>query len=402
MKWGLTNMTGILTAILSFIVLTGVAFLLSNDKKNINWKAVGILFAGQLVTAFVMLNTSFGQKALKAVADFFAKLMTFGAEGINFVFGGFAYTEGTVPFLVNVLMLIVFTSTLLSVLTYLRVLPLLIKYVGGFIAKITGLPVVESFSTVASSVFGDTGALIAVKNHIPKMDKNRLFIATTASMTSVSASILGAYMTMLPAEYVLVALPLNIMSGLLLASMVAPAKKVEGEKIEIKDMVTDKSIFEAIGNGALDGLKVAGIVGAMLIAYVSLIAMINAMLMGSIGTDLTSIMGYVLAPVAWLMGVPANEIVTAGGVMGTKIVSNEFVAMLGFTELIPTLSAKTVAVVSAFLISFANFSSIGIILGTVQAIDAKQAGVVAKFGLKMLLVATMASVFTATVVGLFI
>jgi nucleoside permease NupC len=113
-------------------------------------------------------------------------------------------------------------------------------------------------------------------------------------------------------------------------------------------------------------------------------------------------MGYILSPVAWLMGVPANEMIQAGGVMGTKIISNEFVAMLGFQEMIPSLSAKTVGVVSAFLISFANFSSIGIIIGTVQAIDEKQSGVVASFGLKMLLVATMASVLTATVVGLFI
>ena len=390
-----------LTAILSVIVLVGTAYLLSNDKKNINYRAVGILFVAQLITAWIMLNTTIGGKILTAIANGFSKVMEFGNEGIMFVFEGFAFEPDTVPFLISVLMLIVFTSTLLSVLTYIRVLPLLIKYIGGFIAKVTGLPIVESFSTVASSIFGDTGALLAVKNHIPKMDRNRLFIATTASMTSVSASILGAYMTMIPAEYVLVALPLNVMSGLLLASMVAPAKAREGETVDIKEMITDNSIFEAIGNGAIDGLKVAGIVGAMLIAYISLIAMINFGLNGLFGTDLTTILGYILSPVAWLMGVPAFEMVQAGGVMGTKIVSNEFVAMMGFSPMIETLSPKTVAVVSAFLVSFANFSSIGIILGTVQAIDSKQAAVVSKFGLKMLLVATMASVLTATVVGVF-
>ncbi|MGE6486709.1 NupC/NupG family nucleoside CNT transporter [Paenisporosarcina sp. NPDC076898] len=395
-------MTGILTAILSVIVLLGAAFLMSNDKKNINYRAVVILFVAQLITAYAMLNTTIGGQVVKAVTDFFAKLMVFGNEGIAFVFGGFEFENDRPVFFISVLLLIVFTSTLLSVLTYIRILPLMIKYLGGAVSKLTGLPVIESFSTVASSIFGDTGALIAVKNHIPKMNKNRLFIATTASLTSVSASIVGAYMTMIPAEYVLVALPLNIMSGLLLASMVAPAQSVEGEEIRVKDMINDKSLFEAIGNGAIDGMKVAGIVGAMLIAYISLIAMINFVLTSTIGIDLTTIMGYVLSPVAWLMGVPANEMVQAGGVMGTKIISNEFVAMLGFQEMIPNLSAKTVGVVSAFLISFANFSSIGIIIGTVQAIDEKQSGVVAKFGLKMLLVATMASVLTATVVGLFI
>lgn len=395
-------MTGILTAILSVIVLLGAAFLMSNDKKNINYRAVVILFVAQLVTAYAMLNTAIGGQVVKAVTDFFAKLMVFGNEGIAFVFGGFVFENDRPVFFISVLLLIVFTSTLLSVLTYIRILPLMIKYLGGAVSKLTGLPVIESFSTVASSIFGDTGALIAVKNHIPKMNKNRLFIATTASLTSVSASIVGAYMTMIPSEYVLVALPLNIMSGLLLASMVAPAQSVEGEEIRVKDMINDKSLFEAIGNGAIDGMKVAGIVGAMLIAYISLIAMVNFVLTSTIGIDLTTIMGFVLSPVAWLMGVPANEMVQAGGVMGTKIISNEFVAMLGFQEMIPNLSAKTVGVVSAFLISFANFSSIGIIIGTVQAIDEKQSGVVAKFGLKMLLVATMASVLTATVVGLFL
>lgn len=402
MKWGVLNMTGILTAILSVIVLLGSAYLMSNDKKNINYRAVGILLVAQLVTAYAMLNTTIGGQVVKAVTDFFAKLMVFGNEGIAFVFGGFEFENDRPVFFISVLLLIVFTSTLLSVLTYIRILPLMIKYLGGAVSKVTGLPVIESFSTVASSIFGDTGALIAVKNHIPKMNKNRLFIATTASLTSVSASIVGAYMTMIPAQYVLVALPLNIMSGLLLASMVAPAQSVEGEEIRVKDMINDKSLFEAIGNGAIDGMKVAGIVGAMLIAYISLIAMVNFVLTSTIGTDLTTIMGFVLAPVAWLMGVPANEMVQAGGVMGTKIISNEFVAMLGFQEMIPNLSAKTVGVVSAFLISFANFSSIGIIIGTVQAIDEKQSGIVAKFGLKMLLVATMASVLTATVVGIFI
>lgn len=395
-------MTELLIAILSVMVLLGAAFLMSNDRKNINYRAVGILFVAQLVTAYAMLNTTIGGQVVRAVTNFFSKLMEFGNEGIAFVFGGFEYQNDMPVFFISVLLLIVFTSTLLSVLTYIRVLPLMIKYLGGAVSKVTGLPVIESFSTVASSIFGDTGALIAVKTHIPKMNRNRLFIATTASMTSVSASIVGAYMTMIPAEFVLVALPLNVMSGLLLASMVAPAQLVEGEQINIKDMIHDKSLFEAIGNGAIDGMKVAGIVGAMLIAYISLIAMVNFILTSTIGTDLTTIMGLVLSPVAWLMGVPANEMVQAGGVMGTKIISNEFVAMLGFKEMIPALTPKTVAVVSAFLVSFANFSSIGIILGTVKAIDEKQAGVVATFGLKMLLVATMASVLTATVVGLFI
>lgn len=393
-------MTGILIGILGIIITFGVAFLLSNDKKNINYRAVGILFVLQLAVSAFMLNTSIGGNILEAIAAGFAKLMTFGNEGINFVAGGLV-PEGKTVFAISVLLLIVFTSTILSILNYIRILPLAIKYLGGAIAKVTGLPRIQSFSVVASSVFGDTGALLAIKDHIPTFNKNQLFVATTASMTSVSASIVAAYMTLIPAEYVLIALPLNVLSGLIMATMVAPVKE-ENAEISIKDMVKEKSFFEAVGNGAIDGMKVAAIVAAMLIAYVSLLALVNYGVEGLTGMKIETILGYVLSPVAFIMGVPWSEAVQAGSVMATKIVANEFVAMLGFGPVIGTLSAKTVGIVSVFLISFANFSSIGIIQGTVQSFSQEQGAGVAKFGMKMLLVATMASVLSATIVGLFL
>ncbi|MCI2255280.1 NupC/NupG family nucleoside CNT transporter [Domibacillus sp. PGB-M46] len=393
-------MTSILVGIVGIILTFGTAYLLSNDKKNINYRAIGILFVLQLAVAAFMLNTNIGGQILKAVAAGFAKIMMFGNEGINFVLGGLV-PEGQTVFFINVLLLIVFTSTLLSILNYIRILPLIIKYLGGAIAKLTGLPRIQSFSVVTSSIFGDTGAIVAIKNQLPSFNLNQLFVATTASMTSVSASIVAAYMTMIPAEYVLVALPLNIMSGLILATIVAPVKE-ENVDVNISEMVREQSLFEAIGNGAVDGIKVAGIVAAMLIAYVSLLAMINYGIEGVTGMKLETILGYVLSPVAIVMGVPIAESVQAGAVMATKILANEFVAMLGFAPLLDTLTAKTVGIVSVFLISFANFASIGIIQGTVQSFSQEQGARVAGFGLKMLLVATMASVLSATIVGLFL
>lgn len=392
----------ILIGIVGILSVIGLAFLLSNDRKLINYKAIGIMLAVQFALTAFMFSTEIGNHIVKSIAAGFTKITNFGNEGIMFVTGGWI-PEGGHVFFINVLLLVVFTSTLLSILNYIRVLPLTIKYVGGLISKVTGIPNVLAFSTVSSSVFGDTGALLAIKNHIPLMDKNRLFVATTASMTSVSASIVASYMTMIPAEYVLVALPLNVLSGLIVASMVAPVETTyEDEEIRIEDMVKESSIFEAIGNGAIDGLKVAGIVAGMLIAYISLMAMVNYGVEGITGFKLEYLVGYLLAPVAFLMGVPLGETIQAGSVMATKILTNEFVAMLGFKEMIPTLSDKTVAVVSTFLISFANFSSIGIIQGTVAGFHKEQSNVIAKFGLKMLLVATLASVLSATIVGLFV
>jgi nucleoside transport protein len=392
---------GILIGLTGVLFTLGVAWLLSNDKKNINYRAVGILFVLQLLTSWFMLSTEIGGKIIKVVTALFNKIIQFGNEGINFVVGGWI-PEGNFVMFVNVLLLIIFTSTLLSILNYLRILPLAIKYIGGFIAKITGLPKVESFSTVASSVFGDTGALLAIKKYIPTMNRNRLFIATTASMTSVSASIVASYMQLVPAEFVLVAIPLNVLSGLILSSMVAPVKVEDDEDVDINSMIKESSVFEAIGNGVIDGLKVTGIVAGMLIAYISLMAMVNYGIEGLTGMKLEELFGYVLAPVAFLMGVPVNEIVQAGSVMATKVIANEFVAMLGFKDMIPHLSDKTVGVITTFLISFANFSSIGIIQGTVAGFHKEQADTVAKFGLKMLLVASMASVLSATIVGLFL
>ncbi|MHA2890553.1 nucleoside transporter C-terminal domain-containing protein [Bacillus cereus] len=240
-------------------------------------------------------------------------------------------------FFVNVLMQIIFVTAILRTLTYIRILPLAIKYIGGFVSKVTGLPKVESFVAVNSMIFGDTSAILAVKSFIPKLSDNRLFIIVTSSLVTVSASILGAYISMIPAEFVLVALPINVFFGLILSSIVCPVSKEEDdEKINIKEMLPERSLFEAIGN--------------------------------------------------WTI----------------KVAANEFVAMLDFTKMIPHMSHKTVGIVSAFLISFANFSSIGIILGTLQTISHQKASELAKVGLKVLLVATMESILTGAIVGLFL
>ncbi|WP_409274854.1 NupC/NupG family nucleoside CNT transporter [Neobacillus sp. SCS-31] len=389
----------ILIGILGILALIATAWLMSNDKKNINFRAVGIMLAVQLFIAWFMLNTSIGQKVLQAIVNVFNKVLSFGNEGIAFVFGDLA---GKNYFFVNVLMMIVFVSALLSILTYTRILPLAIKYIGGAVAKITGLPKIESFVAVNSMVFGDTTAILSVKSQIHKLSPNRLFIVVTSSLVAVSCSILGAYMQMIPAEFVLVALPINVFSGLILSSMVSPVSKEEDEEIEIKEMIPEKSLFEAIGNGTLIGGKTALIVGAMLITYIGLLAMINFVLENLVGMTFQEIIGYVFAPVAFIMGIPASEIVRSGSIMGTKVAANEFVAMLDFMKIIPEMSPKTVGIVSAFLVSFANFSSIGIVLGTVQAINGEQASRLAKVGLKVLFVATLGSVLTGTIVGLFL
>lgn len=390
----------ILIGIIGLAIMLGLGYLMSNDKKNINFKAIGILLVMQVAVTLVMFKTKVGLVIVEAVSNFVTKILMYGVEGVNFVTGGLV-PEGGMVFFINVLMLIIFTSTLLSILTHIKLLPLAIKYIGGALSKVTGLSKIVTFNSVNSIFFGQSESILAVKSHLDKMSDNKLFIISTTAMASVSASIMGAYMTMIPAKYVLVAMILNSLSALIIATMVAPDKVTENEEINIKDVSQTKSIFEAISVGALDGGKVALIVASMLVAYIGLMALINGVFMGVFGMDLTSMLGYVFAPIAFIMGVPTAEILTAGSIMGTKLATNEFVAMMQFQPLIPELTTKTVAIVSTFLVSFANFSSIGIIGGSIQAVNGAKAGVVAKFGFKMLVVATMASIITATIVGIF-
>lgn len=392
----------ILIALVGLALLLGVAFLMSNDKKNINFKAVGIMIGLQILVSWLLLSTTAGLKVIEKVSKGFEKLLSYGYEGINFVVGGWI-PDGGSPFFVNVLLPVVFTAALLSLLTHLRILPYIIKYLGGLLSKITGLPQVESFNAINSVFFGQSEAVLAIKSQIGNLDRNRLFIVSTSAMASVSAALIASYMTMLPAKYVLVGVILNMFSGLIVASIIAPVKaKKEDSEIVIEDMIHTKNVFDAIGTGAIDGGKVTLIVGAMLIGYLGLLALLNGIFNGIFGMDLTTMIGYVFAPFAYLMGIPSSEIITSGSIMGTKLLSNEFVAILQLQPLLDVLSAKAAAVLSTFLVSFANFSSIGIITGAVQAINGAKAREVSGFGLKLLLVATMASLLSATVVGLFV
>ncbi|KAB7668446.1 NupC/NupG family nucleoside CNT transporter [Bacillus sp. B1-b2] len=391
----------ILIGILGLLIVLGLAFVLSNDKKGINYKAIIILFVLEFVVALIMFKTTFGLKVVEATSNGVTKVLSYGYEGVSFVTGGLVPEGGSV-FFINVLMLIIFTSTLLSLLTHIKVLPLAIKYIGGALSKITGLSKVITFNSVNSIFFGQSESILAIKGHLDVMNANKLFIVCTSAMASVSASIMGSYMEMLPAKYVLAAMILNALSALIIATIMAPIKKDDDETININDVSNTNSIFGALSAGALDGGRVALIVAAMLVAYVGLLALIDGFFEGIIGISFTEILGYIFAPIAWIMGIPSSDILTAGSVMGTKLAANEFVAMLQFQPLISELPEKTVGIVSTFLVSFANFSSIGIISGSIQAINGEKAEIVAKFGFKMLLSATLVSTLTATIVGLFL
>lgn len=393
----------ILLGIIAIFIVLGTAYLMSNNKQLVNYKSIIIMLILQIALTWFMFKTEIGTAIIKAISAMFDKLIEFGTEGVNFVFGGFVLGESGV-FFFNVLLLIIFFATLLSVLTYLKILPTIIKYIGGLISIVTGLPRIESFNAVNSIFFGQSEALIAIRSQFHYLDDNRLFIVCASAMSSVSASIVGAYIQLLPAEYILVALPLNMFSALMVASIMNPVVVPKAQdRVDIRDVSQDKSVFEAMGNGALEGGKIALIVASMLIAFIASLALVNWLIQLVFqGITLQQILGFILAPIAILMGIPMDEVMEAGAIMGTKIVTNEFVAMLDFQPMQAYMSEKTIAIVTVFLTSFANFSSIGIIAGTVKGIDSKKAPIVSKFGMKLLINAILTSILSATVAGLFI
>lgn len=266
---------GILLAIVAIALVLGLAWLLSNDKKYIPFKGIGIMLVSQVIITWFMFNTSFGETIILWIFDLFNKLISFGRSGAEFVIGGIEIS-GDQVFLFDVLMIIIFFATILSVLTYIKILPFIIKYVGAILSKITGLPKIESFNAVNSLFFGQSEALLGIKSQFHRLTDNRLYIVSASAMGSVSASIVGAYMTMIPPQYVLVALPLNMFSALIIASIIAPVKTdEEDDEVDVKNVSGAKSVFEAMANGALDGGKIALIVAAMLIAFLASLELVN-------------------------------------------------------------------------------------------------------------------------------
>ncbi|WP_422658390.1 NupC/NupG family nucleoside CNT transporter [Paenibacillus sp. EC2-1] len=389
-----------LIAIVGVLVVFGLAFIISNDKRNIRYRPLATMIVLQLILGFLLLNTSIGEYLVKAIASVFESLLEYAAEGIDFVFGGIA-NEGAGPFFLGVLLPIVFISALIGILQYIKVLPIIVRYIGIVLSKVNGMGKLESYNAVASAILGQSEVFISVKKQIALIPKHRMYTLCASAMSTVSMSIVGAYMTMIEPRYVVTALVLNLFGGFIIASIVNPYRVSKEEDILEVQEEEKQSFFEMLGEYIMDGFKVAITVAAMLIGFVALIAMINGIFDAIFGISFQQILGYIFAPFAFVMGVPWKEAVDAGSIMATKLVSNEFVAMLDLANF-KDMSERTIGIVSVFLVSFANFSSIGIISGAVKGLNEKQGNVVARFGLKLLYGATLVSVLSATIAGLFL
>jgi nucleoside transport protein len=394
------NIIFLLTGLLMVFIL---AFVVSNNRKQIRYKPILYMLIAQFVIAFVLLHSKIGVIFISLVAKTFERLMDMGMEGVNFVFSGIE-NKGESTFFLHVLLPIVFISVLIGILNYLKILPFIIKYTGLGLSKLNGMGKLENYLAVSSAVLGQSEVFLTTKEQLGMVSSKRLYTLCTSAMSAVSMSIIGSYMTMLPAKYVVVAIFLNILSALIIANIINPyeLKKEEDFVAGTPNREGKAGFFDVVSESIMDGFKVAVIVAAMLIGFIALMALINAIFSAIFHITFQTLLGYVFAPVAFLMGVPWHDAVQAGSIMATKLITNEFVAMINLKAIAGGLSAKTMGILSVFLISFANFGSIGIIIGSVKALNEKRADEVARFGMKLLYGSTLASILSATIAGCFL
>ncbi|WP_445478150.1 NupC/NupG family nucleoside CNT transporter [Lysinibacillus irui] len=390
-----------LISLCGLLLVFALAFLMSKNKKEIKYKYIVIMLIIQFLLAALLLNTTVGYVLIKGITKVFDHLLSYANAGISFVFGGLA-NEGESPFFLTVLLPIIFISVLIGILQHFKILPLFMKWIGLFLSKVSGMGKLESYNAVASAMVGQSEVFITVKKQLDKIAPHRMYTLCASAMSTVSMSVVGAYMTMIEPKYVVTAIVLNLFGGFIIVSIINPYTVDEKEDILTIEDEHKQAFFQMIGEYIMDGFKVAIIVGAMLIGFVALMDLINSLFDMIIGISFQEILGYIFAPIAFLMGIPWADAVSAGGIMATKLVTNEFVAMINLGDVSASMSERTLGIISVFLVSFANFSSIGIISGAVKGLNERQGNVVARFGLKLLYGATLVSILTAIIVGLII
>ncbi|EBB8062504.1 TPA_asm: NupC/NupG family nucleoside CNT transporter [Salmonella enterica subsp. enterica serovar Infantis] len=347
-------MDRVLHFVLALAVVAVLALLVSSDRKKIRIRYVIQLLVIEVLLAWFFLNSDVGLGFVKGFSEMFEKLLGFANEGTNFVFGSMN-DQGLAFFFLKVLCPIVFISALIGILQHIRVLPVVIRAIGFLLSKVNGMGKLESFNAVSSLILGQSENFIAYKDILGKMSRNRMYTMAATAMSTVSMSIVGAYMTMLDPKYVVAALVLNMFSTFIVLSLINPyVVDASEENIQMSNLHEGQSFFEMLGEYILAGFKVAIIVAAMLIGFIALIAALNALfatVTGWFGYSISfqGILGYIFYPVAWVMGVPSSEALQVGSIMATKLVSNEFVAMMDLQKIASTLSPRAEGIAPRFL-----------------------------------------------------
>jgi len=431
-------MISILFGLLGLAILLSIAWLFSNSKNNVNWRIVGTGIGLQTLFAIFVILTPWGSIVFDAIGSFFVKIINFTFDGAEFVFGALANQanfEQTFPesmhnqgfgfiFAFQVLPTIIFFSSLMSVLYHLGIMQKIVQGMAWVMSKTMRVSGAESISVAANVFIGQTEAPLVVRPYVSPMTKSELLTLMVGGMATIAGGVLAAYVSLLGgtdpalqlyyAKHLLSASIMAAPATIVIAKILVPEREESKTMGKVKVMVerTSSNVIEAAATGAGDGLKLALNVGAMLLAFIALIYMFNWIITGifsdllglTIGGEVITIeilLGYLLSPIAWIIGVPWSDAVSVGSLIGQKIVLNEFIAYLNLSQLIPTgvLSDKAVIISTYALCGFANFSSIAIQIGGIGGIAPDRKSDLAKFGLRAVLGGSLATFMTATIAG---
>ncbi|HAT20493.1 MAG: NupC/NupG family nucleoside CNT transporter [Roseibacillus sp.] len=399
-----------LVSLLGMAALLGIAVLASSNRRAIRLRSVLGAFLVQAGLGAFVLFTPQGKAVLGALSGLVRAIIASGDKGITFLFGSLAEQDSMgFIFVVKVLPVIIFFASLIAVLYHLKIMPLIIRTLGGALRKALGTSRAESLSATANIFVGQTEAPLVVRPYIPRMTQSELFAIMVGGLASIAGSVLAAYAGMgVKLEYLLAASFMAAPGGLLFAKILLPESEVPEEHLPHDDD-EDKpvNVFDAAAQGASAGLKLALNVGAMLLAFIALIALLNLGL-GTVGgwfghSDLTlqQILGVIFAPLAWILGVPWEEASRAGSFIGQKIVLNEFVAYKALLD-DGSLSQLSEGIVTFALCGFANLSSIAILLGGLGGMAPTRRKDIARLGLKAVFAASLANFMSAAIAGLFL
>lgn len=409
-------------SIIGIVVLLAIAFLLSNNRKAISLRTVGGAFLIQIGIGALVLYSELGRQALLGAAEAVNKVIAYGNEGISFLFGGLVsdkmfelFGGGGFIFAFRVLPAIVFFASLISVLYYLGIMQWVIRLIGGFLQKILGTSKTESMSAAANIFVGQTEAPLIVRPYIATMTQSELFAIMCGGLASVAGSVMIGYAQMgVPLPYLIAASFMAAPGGLLFAKILFPQTEKTNDELKANDVDEKPSnVLDAAAMGASSGMQLAMNVGAMLLAFIALIALLNGIIGGVGGwfgygeLNLQTILGWVFRPLAWVIGVPWNEAEIAGAMIGEKLVLNEFVAYVDFVKYLSpdssiVLAEKTKAIITFALCGFANFSSIAILIGGLGTMAPNRRKDIARLGIKAVIAGSLSNLMSAAIAGLFI
>ena len=397
----------IIISLLGIVVLLGIMYLLSSDRKNIPYKTIIKALVIQFIIAFLLIRFPIGQVIVEKISDVVTQILSYGNEGLNFVFGGLSDASMPTGFIFGIQTLgnIIFVSALVSALYYLGVIGFIVKIIGKVVGKILGTTEVESFVAVANMFLGQTESPVLVSKYLGRMTNSEIVVVLVSGMGSMSATIIGGYTALgIPMKYLLIASALVPIGSIATAKILLPesekdmVKSLEEVSVSIeKDSNTN--LLGAIADGAMSGLQTVLAIGASLIAIIGLVALVNGFL-GIFNLSLEQIFSYIFAPLGFLMGVDSNEILTAGHLLGSKLVLNEFVAFQQLGSIFATLGERTQMVLSIALAGFANISSIGMCISGISALCPEKKNTLAKLAFKSMIGGFAVSILSAMIVGI--